>query len=165
MTPNIQFTGVLNENDAQTVDGGLLVDVTELKKAEKRNIVLNWRNITLFAVVHLQAVYGLWLIFTSAKLYTFVFGKSAIENAFVRMSQRRFILAAYALYITSGFGITAGCHRLWAHRSYKARFPLRVMLMIFQTMAFQDSAYHWARDHRVHHKFSETDADPHNATR
>lgn len=23
----------------------------------------------------------------------------------------------------------------------------------------------WARDHRVHHKFSETDADPHNATR
>lgn len=23
----------------------------------------------------------------------------------------------------------------------------------------------WARDHRVHHKFSETDADPHNARR
>lgn len=23
----------------------------------------------------------------------------------------------------------------------------------------------WARDHRVHHKYSETDADPHNATR
>lgn len=37
--------------------------------------------------------------------------------------------------------------------------------MLFQTLAFQDSAYHWARDHRVHHKFSETDADPHNATR
>lgn len=23
----------------------------------------------------------------------------------------------------------------------------------------------WARDHRVHHKYSETDADPHNALR
>lgn len=23
----------------------------------------------------------------------------------------------------------------------------------------------WARDHRMHHKYSETDADPHNATR
>jgi stearoyl-CoA desaturase (delta-9 desaturase) len=23
----------------------------------------------------------------------------------------------------------------------------------------------WARDHRMHHKFSETDADPHNASR
>lgn len=37
--------------------------------------------------------------------------------------------------------------------------------MIFNTIAFQDSAMHWARDHRVHHKYSETDADPHNATR
>ena len=29
----------------------------------------------------------------------------------------------------------------------------------------QNSIYEWARDHRVHHKFSETDADPHNAKR
>ncbi|CAH2108187.1 unnamed protein product [Euphydryas editha] len=28
-----------------------------------------------------------------------------------------------------------------------------------------DSAFHWARDHRIHHKYSETDADPYNATR
>lgn len=64
-----------------------------------------------------------------------------------------------------GLGITAGAHRLWAHRSYKARFPLRVLLAFFNTVAFQDCALHWARDHRVHHKYSETDADPHNATR
>lgn len=56
-------------------------------------------------------------------------------------------------------------HRLWAHRSYKARLPLRILLTIFNTMAFQDCVIHWARDHRVHHKYSETDADPHNATR
>ena len=30
---------------------------------------------------------------------------------------------------------------------------------------FAGSIYHWARDHRVHHKHSEQDADPHNATR
>ena len=29
----------------------------------------------------------------------------------------------------------------------------------------QNDIYEWARDHRIHHKFSETDADPHNATR
>lgn len=29
----------------------------------------------------------------------------------------------------------------------------------------QNDIYEWARDHRVHHKYSETDADPHNATR
>ena len=29
----------------------------------------------------------------------------------------------------------------------------------------QNDILDWARDHRVHHKFSETDADPHNAKR
>lgn len=29
----------------------------------------------------------------------------------------------------------------------------------------QNDIYEWSRDHRVHHKYSETDADPHNATR
>lgn len=32
-------------------------------------------------------------------------------------------------------------------------------------MAAQNSIYEWVRDHRVHHKYSETDADPHNSKR
>uniref|UniRef100_A0A2A4JV26 Fatty acid desaturase domain-containing protein n=1 Tax=Heliothis virescens TaxID=7102 RepID=A0A2A4JV26_HELVI len=31
--------------------------------------------------------------------------------------------------------------------------------------AGQNSIYEWVRDHRLHHKFSDTDADPHNASR
>jgi stearoyl-CoA desaturase (delta-9 desaturase) len=62
-------------------------------------------------------------------------------------------------------GITAGAHRLWAHRSYKAKFALRLLLCFLNTMAVQNDLYEWCRDHRVHHKFSETDADPHNASR
>lgn len=30
---------------------------------------------------------------------------------------------------------------------------------------YQNDIYEWSRDHRVHHKYSETDADPHNASR
>lgn len=67
--------------------------------------------------------------------------------------------------LMSGLGITAGAHRLWAHRTYKAKLPLRIMLGIFQTMAFQNHIYEWVRDHRVHHKFTDSDADPHNASR
>ena len=37
--------------------------------------------------------------------------------------------------------------------------------MIMQTMALQNDIYEWCRDHRTHHKFSETDADPHNSRR
>lgn len=29
----------------------------------------------------------------------------------------------------------------------------------------QNTLYDWVRDHRVHHKYSETDADPHNSNR
>lgn len=37
--------------------------------------------------------------------------------------------------------------------------------MIAQTTAHQDSIYVWSRDHRVHHKYTDTDADPYNAKR
>lgn len=63
------------------------------------------------------------------------------------------------------FGITAGVHRLWSHKSYKARLPFRTALAFFNSMAYQNSVYEWARDHRVHHKYSETNADPVNVER
>ncbi|VVC27060.1 Hypothetical protein CINCED_3A025520 [Cinara cedri] len=69
------------------------------------------------------------------------------------------------MYQVSSIGITAGAHRLWSHRAYKAKWPLRVILIIFNTIAFQNHVYEWARDHRLHHKYSETNADPHNANR
>ncbi|CAG2105540.1 unnamed protein product, partial [Medioppia subpectinata] len=37
--------------------------------------------------------------------------------------------------------------------------------MLLQSSAMQRSVYVWSRDHRIHHKFSETDADPHNSNR
>jgi stearoyl-CoA desaturase (delta-9 desaturase) len=75
------------------------------------------------------------------------------------------LLFAFVCYVLGGFGITGGAHRLWAHRSYKAAIPFRTFLMICNAMANQGTIFHWCRDHRVHHKYSETDADPHNAHR
>lgn len=37
--------------------------------------------------------------------------------------------------IAAGIGITAGGHRLWAHRSYSARLPLRILLAHLYCMA------------------------------
>lgn len=80
MAPNattdiVQCTGVLNENDAETIDGGLDKNIEELKHAKDRQIHLVWRNIIAFAYVHAAALYGAWLILSSAKLYTTAFGK------------------------------------------------------------------------------------------
>jgi stearoyl-CoA desaturase (Delta-9 desaturase) len=63
------------------------------------------------------------------------------------------------------FGTTVGAHRLYTHRSYKANKKLQVLLMFMQTMAVQNSMYEWVRDHRVHHKYTDTNADPHNSKR
>ncbi|XP_012217553.1 acyl-CoA Delta-9 desaturase-like [Linepithema humile] len=104
-----------------------------------------WRNVIAFVYLHLGSLYGLYLCFTAAKLYTTLW------------------LLLYG--VVAGVGVTGGAHRLWAHRAYKAKWPLRVFLMILQTAAFQNHIYEWVRDHRVHHKFTDTDADPHNAQR
>ena len=67
-------------------------------------------------------------------------------------------------YITS-IGITAGAHRLWSHKSYKATVSLRILLAAMFTATGENDIYTWSRDHRLHHKFTETDADPHNSRR
>ncbi|EER15595.1 Acyl-CoA desaturase, putative [Perkinsus marinus ATCC 50983] len=69
------------------------------------------------------------------------------------------------LWFISGLGITAGAHRLWSHRSYKAGKVMRGILMIFTSIANQGTVLKWVRDHRVHHLYSDTPADPHNSQR
>lgn len=64
-----------------------------------------------------------------------------------------------------GFGITGGAHRLWSHRTYKVKRPFEYFIMLCNCVAFQQSVIYWVRDHRLHHKYSDTDADPHNARR
>ncbi|XP_023954053.1 acyl-CoA Delta-9 desaturase-like [Bicyclus anynana] len=75
------------------------------------------------------------------------------------------VIYAVSMFYFSGFGITGGVHRLWSHRSYKAKLPLQLLLLMGFATTGQNSLYQWVRDHRVHHKFSDTDADPHNVNR
>ncbi|XP_069781531.1 stearoyl-CoA desaturase 5-like isoform X2 [Narcine bancroftii] len=103
-----------------------------------------WRNVVLMTALHLGAVYSLSL---------------------VPQAQSLTWLWAYICFLITALGVTAGAHRLWSHRSYKAKLPLRMFLAAANSMAFQNDIYEWSRDHRVHHKYSETNADPHNATR
>ena len=59
-----------------------------------------------------------------------------------------FVILMYA----NGVAITAGYHRLWAHRTYEAHWSLQILYMLFGAMAFQNSILIWASGHRVHHK-------------
>ena len=61
--------------------------------------------------------------------------------------------------------ITAGSHRLWAHKSYEATTPLQLLLMLGTCISNQGSIFSWSQDHRVHHRHTDTPADPHDASR
>ncbi|KAI5285187.1 stearoyl-CoA 9-desaturase [Ascosphaera aggregata] len=66
----------------------------------------------------------------------------------------------FAYYAMTGLGITAGYHRLWAHRSYSATLPLKIYLALVGAGAVEGSIRWWARDHRAHHRFTDTNKDP-----
>ncbi|XP_011706893.1 PREDICTED: acyl-CoA Delta(11) desaturase-like, partial [Wasmannia auropunctata] len=71
----------------------------------------------MFLYIHLAGLYGFYVFFFQAKYWSLIW--------------------FWTLGIAANLGLSAGAHRLWSHRSYKAKWPMRLMLMIFQTIAFQ----------------------------
>jgi len=71
-------------------------------------------------------------------------------------------LYAAGAYSLSILTITAGYHRLYAHRSYEANSILKFFLLFFGSACLQNSALNWSTDHRRHHGKVDTDNDPYN---
>ncbi len=72
------------------------------------------------------------------------------------------IALAIAFYFITGISITAGYHRLLAHRAYKSSSIVKFIYLLFGAAAFQNSALKWAADHRVHHVHVDDEKDPYN---
>jgi len=142
MTPKTKSQN--NDHDVLGLDEPEVGAPVNQEKQPRPPADIVWANVINYSILHLAALNGVFLL-TSASLPTLAW--------------------SFAVYMVAALGVTAGAHRLWAHRSYKATFPLRVILAIANATGFQNSIYEWARDHRVHHKYSESDADPHNARR
>ena len=70
------------------------------------------------------------------------------------------------LYIAAtGFSITAGYHRHFAHGAYECRWFVKAFYLMFGAAAFQHSVLSWASDHRRHHLNIDEDLDPYNIKR
>jgi len=76
-----------------------------------------------------------------------------------------YVLLFGFFYVASLVSITAGYHRLFSHRAYEAHWSLRLFFALFGAAAFQQSILKWGGDHRVHHRFVDTDKDPYNIGR
>jgi len=102
---------------------------------------MNWIHTTLLVSTPLFGIYG--VLTTDFNIKTYIF--------------------AVIWYFCTGLGITAGYHRLWAHRAYDARLPVRLVLMFCGTGAVEGSIRWWCRDHRAHHRYTDTPKDPYSA--
>jgi stearoyl-CoA desaturase (delta-9 desaturase) len=83
----------------------------------------------------------------------------------VGYSAAAWVWFAVLLY-ANGLAITTGYHRLWSHKTYDAHWSVRLILMIFGTMALQNSILVWSSNHRSHHVYvDDNERDPYSAGR
>ncbi len=68
------------------------------------------------------------------------------------------LVGGYAITV---LGVTAGYHRLFTHRSFVARRPLKIALAVLGSCAVQGSLVDWVTTHRRHHRHSDRPGDPH----
>ena len=109
------------------------------------------------------------LVWTNALMFALTFAAAAILVPWYGLT-RGFSPAAWAAFVlfagANGMAITAGYHRLWAHRTYEAHWSLRLLYLVFGTMALQNSVFAWCSGHRAHHlHVDDVDRDPYSARR
>jgi stearoyl-CoA desaturase (delta-9 desaturase) len=71
------------------------------------------------------------------------------------------VMLCGVLYFIRMFGVTGGYHRYFAHKSYKTSRLFQLCLAWLGCTAMQKGPLWWAAHHRHHHKYSDTDLDPH----
>ncbi|GBP66226.1 Acyl-CoA desaturase 4 [Eumeta japonica] len=115
---------------------------------------IRWPDLAAQTLLHSVSLYALYLMFTmKLKFYTVLFGLErgprqtldcGIDDNVAKyphkywseMQNTEDIILIGTIY-SSGFGITAGVHRLWSHRAYRANLPLRILLALLFTITGQ----------------------------
>jgi stearoyl-CoA desaturase (delta-9 desaturase) len=83
---------------------------------------------------------------------------------FVPVTPVALVLCA-AFYLARMFGITAGYHRYFSHRSFKTSRVVQWLLAWLGCSAMQKGPLWWTAHHRHHHRHSDTAQDPHSPLR
>jgi stearoyl-CoA desaturase (delta-9 desaturase) len=71
------------------------------------------------------------------------------------------LLMCAALFLVRKFGITAGYHRYFSHKSFKTSRVFQFILAVLGASATQKGALWWAGHHRTHHQVSDGPYDLH----
>ncbi len=110
---------------------------TEIINLPDRN-KMNWFTTTVFGLLHVGAVAALFMF-----------------------SWRSLAVAVALYWISVGFGISLGYHRLHTHRSFRVPQALEYLFALFGTLTLQGGPLFWVATHRIHHSRSDQPGDPH----
>jgi len=99
-----------------------------------------------------------WL--AGARLPFYLLHAGAVVALFVpvRAELVIWLVASYALRV---FGITAGYHRYFSHRTFKLRRGWQFVLAVLAQTSGQRGVLWWAAHHRHHHRHSDQEPDVH----
>ncbi|MFN2481336.1 MAG: acyl-CoA desaturase [Pyrinomonadaceae bacterium] len=109
---------------------------TSLRRLDRDN--LHYSSCVQFFFVHAACLLALWT------------GVSAVA-----------VFACVALYFVRMFAITAGFHRLFAHRTYRTGRVFQFIMAFVGTASYQKGPLWWASHHRRHHLHADTERDLH----
>ena len=76
-------------------------------------------------------------------------------------SWKALFLAIFLWWVAGSLGIGMGYHRLLTHRGYKTPKWVEYILTICATLALEGGPIFWVATHRIHHRFSDQEGDPH----
>jgi stearoyl-CoA desaturase (delta-9 desaturase) len=71
------------------------------------------------------------------------------------------VVTCLALYVIRMFAITAGFHRLFAHRTYQSSRAFQFVMGFIGTASYQKGPLWWSSHHRRHHLYADTEEDLH----
>lgn len=71
------------------------------------------------------------------------------------------ILCVYLAALFIGTHISVFMHRSWCHRSWRAKRLFNLFGLLMCTLTLSGNTLGWVAIHREHHRFSDTEKDPH----
>ena len=113
-----------------------------------QRLVVRKRGISLNNI-HWPVAIGIGLMHIGCLVAPFYFSWTALA------------MAAFLYWLTGCVGITLGFHRLLTHRSFKTPKWFEYVLTAIGCLAWQGGPIQWVGTHRIHHKHSDRDKDPH----
>ena len=107
------------------------------RKAERK---LQWETIFIIGMIHLLALMAFDLKYFSVS---------------------GLVLGIVMYFVAGMVGVTVSYHRLLTHRSFQTYKPVEYFLTFCACQALQSGPIEWVAMHRIHHKESDEEPDPH----